>query len=53
MIEDDQTVFADFIVEKMNEEIPKIIEEYGDGGEKDKIYNHILNAVISYTKYAF
>lgn len=35
----------------MNEKIPKLVEEYGDEKNED-IYTHILNAVISYTKYA-
>jgi hypothetical protein len=50
MIEEDQTIFGKFIIIKMNEKIPKLVEEYGDENN-EKIYEHILDAVITYTRY--
>jgi hypothetical protein len=50
MIEEDQTIFGEFIIIKMNEKIPKLVEEYGDE-KNEKIYEHILDAVITYTRY--
>jgi len=53
MIDEDQTIFINFIIEKMNAKIPEIANEYG-GEEKEgepTVYDHILAAVISYTKY--
>jgi hypothetical protein len=47
MIEEDQSIFVKFIIAKINTKIPKLVEEYGG----ENIYTHILNAVISYTKY--
>ena len=54
MIDVDQTIFVRFVAKIMNEKIPDIVKEYGDEkteeGEPD-IYDHILSAVVSYTKY--
>jgi hypothetical protein len=49
MIDEDQTVFAKFVVETVNKEIPRLVKDYGNNDSD--IYNHILEAVISYTKY--
>lgn len=56
MIDSDQTIFAKFIIEKMNDKIPEIVKEYGDEHKTDNnepsVYEHILSAIISYTKYS-
>jgi hypothetical protein len=56
MIDSDQTIFAKFIVDKMNNKIPDIVKEYGNKHKPDdnepSVYEHILSAIVSYTKYS-
>ena len=43
MIEDDNTLFINFVIKTINKNIPKLVKEYGS------VYEHILSATISYT----
>lgn len=55
MIDSDQSIFVEFVVDKMNGKIPEIVKEYGEEKTDEKepsVYDHILSAVISYTKYS-
>lgn len=45
MMGGDQTPFYKFVETKMNDRIPKIVEEYGD------VQEHIVEAIKSYTKW--
>ena len=47
MIENNKTLFYDFIVLKMNKKIPDIIETYGD------VQKHIVSSIKTYTKYNY